>query len=207
MVHSWQQLRLGCFLQSKHQPSLLFFSPRKSSSLLESQDYYVILKYYSLSGWQLNENKTFADVEVFGRSWCYLSDHRNQLAMTWWILMKDYIGRPIQSMRWLIFFFKNLRISVLFVGPLIPCFGLPVTSAWVSKSGWISSFACFITHMQWISQIHLWCNTCWPVGGQDIARGILINVLAHMGLESGIDQCRCLFVARQTGFIAKKVLS
>ena len=35
---------------------------------------------------------------------------------------------------------------------------------WVSKGEWIL-IACFIACVQWISQIHLWCDICWPLDG------------------------------------------
>ena len=37
---------------------------------------------------------------------------------------------------------------------------------WVSKPGWIPSLAFILTCVQWIPQIHLWCNTCWLLGCQ-----------------------------------------
>ena len=37
---------------------------------------------------------------------------------------------------------------------------------WVTKSGWIPLLACFVTCMQWIPQIYLWCDTYWPLSGQ-----------------------------------------
>ena len=41
------------------------------------------------------------------------------------------------------------------------------------------SLACFIACAQWNPQIHLWCNTCWPLGSQDASRAILIHILAN----------------------------
>ena len=46
-------------------------------------------------------------------------------------------------------------------GHWYPCFGLLVTC---TLGG--SLFACFIACMQQIPQIHLWCDTCWPLSGQ-----------------------------------------
>ena len=57
---------------------------------------------------------------------------------------------------------KFLRTSVLFVGPLIPLFWTSGDIAQISKSGWIS-YLCASLPCQWIPQIHLWCDTCWPV--------------------------------------------
>ena len=36
----------------------------------------------------------------------------------------------------------------------------------VSKPGWIRLLVCFVTCVKWISKIHLWCDTCWPLDGQ-----------------------------------------
>ena len=77
----------------------------------------------------------------------------------------------------MLFLFLNFEGHKSFLwGHWYPCFGLLVTSAlgftdtsvlafwwclpWVSKPGWISSLACFLTCTQQIPQIHLWCNTC-----------------------------------------------
>ena len=38
---------------------------------------------------------------------------------------------------------------------------------WVSKPGWIHLPAYFVVFVQWIPQIHLWWNTCWPLGSLD----------------------------------------
>ena len=37
---------------------------------------------------------------------------------------------------------------------------------WVSKPEKIPLLAYFVTFIQQIPQIHLWCNTCWPIGSQ-----------------------------------------
>ena len=50
--------------------------------------------------------------------------------------------------------------------------------------------ACFIIDMQQNPQIHLWCNTCWPLGSQYRSQGVPIHILANknwlVGLESEI---------------------
>ena len=51
-------------------------------------------------------------------------------------------------------------------GHWYPCFGLLVTSPLGFKARVDPSHACFVTCVQWIPEIHLWCNTCWPLGGQ-----------------------------------------
>ena len=38
---------------------------------------------------------------------------------------------------------------------------------------WILSLAYFIACMQWNPQIHLWGDSCWPLGGQDGNRAVL----------------------------------
>ena len=45
-----------------------------------------------------------------------------------------------------------------------PCFGLLVMSAMVFKAREDPLLACF--RLQWIPRIQLWCDTCWPFGGQ-----------------------------------------
>ena len=37
---------------------------------------------------------------------------------------------------------------------------------WILKPGWISSLVCYLTCMQQNPQIHLWCDTWWPLGGK-----------------------------------------
>ena len=59
-----------------------------------------------------------------------------------------------------LFFFKIWRISVLFVGPLIPLLGLLVMCALGFKARVDPLLACLIACGQWIPQIHLWCYTC-----------------------------------------------
>ena len=44
-------------------------------------------------------------------------------------------------------------------GHWYPCFGLLVTSPLGFKARVNFSLACFLTCVQWISQIHLWCDT------------------------------------------------
>ena len=58
------------------------------------------------------------------------------------------------------------RTPVLFVEPLLPLFWTSVTYALSFKARVDLFFACFVTCMQWIAHIHLWCATCWPLGSQ-----------------------------------------
>ena len=38
--------------------------------------------------------------------------------------------------------------------------------SWVSEPRWIPWLECFVSCMQQIPQIHLWCDTCWPLGSR-----------------------------------------
>ena len=72
-------------------------------------------------------------------------------------------------------------------GHWYPCLDFWWHLAWVSKPGWIPSLACCVACTQWNSQIHLWCDRCWPFGSQHGGRAILIHVLqALVRLDSGI---------------------
>ena len=63
---------------------------------------------------------------------------------------------------WLIFFWRTL---VLFVAPLIPRFGLLVMSPLGFKAREGSHIRNWQRFMYYVfPEIHLWCNTCWPVG-------------------------------------------
>ena len=50
---------------------------------------------------------------------------------------------------------------------------------WVSKPECTPSLACFVTHTQQNPQIHLWCDTCWPLGSQHCSWAIPIHILAN----------------------------
>ena len=56
-----------------------------------------------------------------------------------------------------------------------PWFGLLVMSALDFKAK-VDPLTCFITCKQWNPQIHLWCDTCWPLDGQHGGQTILIHV-------------------------------
>ena len=62
-----------------------------------------------------------------------------------------------------VLFLKNFwRTWVLFGGGhWYPYFGLLVTSPLGFKARVDLSLVCFVACMQWIPEIHLWCNTCW----------------------------------------------
>ena len=79
-------------------------------------------------------------------------------------------------------FFLTWRISVFFVRLLVPLFW---TSGnvfiWILISEWFPSLH-FLLHFlqQQNLQIHLWCNTCWPIGGQYDSRAILVNLPVNL---------------------------
>ena len=77
----------------------------------------------------------------------------------------------LQSYLFLIFGGHN---SLLW-GQWCPCFVLLGTFSLGFKAGVDPSFACFVTCVQWILQIHLTCDTCWPLGSQHGSR--VINIL------------------------------
>ena len=61
-------------------------------------------------------------------------------------------------------------------GHWYPCFGLLVTSALGFKSQ--GGLACMLSCLRAIPQIHLWCDTCWPLDGQHGSQATLTHVLA-----------------------------
>ena len=87
-----------------------------------------------------------------------------------------------------VFFLKFFwRTQVLFVGSLIPCFGLLVTSTLSFKARVDTSLPCFLACMQWIPQIHLWCNTCQPLDGQCDSR---LHSLTEVGCQGSEETSR-----------------
>ena len=73
-----------------------------------------------------------------------------------------------------VFFFKFWRTSVLFWGYWYSWFGLPVMSA-------LRVQATAHPLLRWISQIHLWCDTCWPLGNQHGRKVICDPHMCHDG--------------------------
>ena len=62
---------------------------------------------------------------------------------------------------WTNLFLKNGEHSLVnFVGHWYTCVGLLMTSVLCVKARVDPSLACIVTCMQWILQVHLWCNTC-----------------------------------------------
>ena len=75
------------------------------------------------------------------------------------------------------FFFLNFwRTHILFVGPLIPLFRTSgdICPGFQSQGG----LTCMLSYLRAIPQIHLWCNTCWPLDGQHGSRATLTYILA-----------------------------
>ena len=105
-------------------------------------------------------------------------------------------GRYLQMLLFSFFkFFVENQSLFLFVGPLYPpprlCFRLLVTSV----LGFIARVDPLLTHfiacIQWIPQIHLWCNTCNLLVANMVAEPFPIHILAHVqalvGLQSGSE--------------------
>ena len=73
--------------------------------------------------------------------------------------------------------------------PLIPLFvGLLMTSALGFKATVEPLFLSLLTCMQWIPQIHLWCDTCYPLDGQHGGRVFLIHTLAQEMQAPPVEQ-------------------
>ena len=85
---------------------------------------------------------------------------------------------------------KKGRTQILFMGPLIPYFGFLLTSALgFIKTRVDPSLACFLASIQWIPEIHLWCNT-WLYSGQYVRGTFLTQVLANISTSIGGDRTR-----------------
>ena len=77
-------------------------------------------------------------------------------------------------------------ISPFYGATDINVFELLMTSALGFKVRVDASFACFVVCVHWILQIHLWCNTCWPLGGQHGTQAFSIHVLTdHVAASIG----------------------
>ena len=78
-----------------------------------------------------------------------------------------------------IFVYNFWRARVILWDHWYPCFGLLVMSALGFKARVDPSLACFIACVQWIPQINLWCNACWPPDGQHGSQAFLIHILVQ----------------------------
>ena len=91
------------------------------------------------------------------------------------------------------FFQKNILEDI---SPFCGTTDTPILDFWWCLSwstGVDPSLACFITCMHWIPQIHLWCDTYWPLGVQHGSCTILSTYLhasiqALVGHEPGIKR-------------------
>ena len=61
-------------------------------------------------------------------------------------------------------------------GHWCPRFGFLVMSAMGFKARVDASLMCFLTYVQWIPQIHLWWDTCWPLCSQHGSQSFLIHM-------------------------------
>ena len=89
-------------------------------------------------------------------------------------------------------FKKNGGYQSFLWGNWYPCFGLLVTSALGFKVKVDPVLASFVACVQRNPQIHLWCNTCWPLGSQHGSQVIPIH--KHRWARVRDLSCRCLTV-------------
>ena len=113
---------------------------------------------------------------------------------------------------WTLFFFKIIfgRHQFFLCGHWYPCFGFQVTSALGFKTR-VDFIACMLVACaQWIPQIYLWCDTCWPLGSQHGIWAISIYILVSrhgwgfsphfiFGSIDGRLVFRCLTLYDKTG--------
>ena len=67
---------------------------------------------------------------------------------------------------WALFKKKIVGHKSFFWSHWCPCFRFLVMSALGFKARMDPLLVCFLTCAQWIPQIHLWCDTCWPLDSQ-----------------------------------------
>ena len=89
-------------------------------------------------------------------------------------------------------------------GHWYPYFGLLETSPLGFKARMDPSLACFVACMQWFPEIHLWCDTRWPLGGQRGSQSRFLHACSR-GRMLGFDQTsrtlsrRAIHLATATG--------
>ena len=66
-------------------------------------------------------------------------------------------------------------------GHWYPCFGPVVMSTLGFKARGDPLLVCFLTCVQWIPQIHLWCDTCWPLYSQHGSQSHSLHAVAEVG--------------------------
>ena len=110
------------------------------------------------------------------------------------LLAKIYFYQYFSTLLRIFFYFEGHQ-SFLW-GHWYPCFGLLVYPGFQSQGG--SQLEYFITCMQWIPQIHLWCDTCWPLGDQRGGRAVFDphicphTIFTYVLLSLNIP-CRCTY--------------
>ena len=113
-------------------------------------------------------------------SWCtWLSeDPKNWLCTCpYFFLLCEYYSYQMRGMET---FFKIVfgGHNFFLCGHWYPCFGLLVTSPPGFKASVGSLIHAWQRHMCYMfSQIHLWCNTYWPLGSQPGVQAVLFHIL------------------------------
>ena len=102
----------------------------------------------------------------------------------------------------LLLFFNFWRTWVLFVGPLIPLY-FWWCLLWVSKPEWVllySSLAEAYVLRYTFPEIHLWCDTCWPLASQHGSQAVYSTYLWCIGgtRNRELSCCRSQCEIRQT---------
>ena len=81
------------------------------------------------------------------------------------------------------FFLKNLIFwghQPFLWGHWYPYFGLLVIYTLGFKARVYLSLRCFLACVQWIPQIHLWYNNCWPLDSQYGIQTFVIHIPVHV---------------------------
>ena len=135
---------------------------------------------------------------------CYSSDNTDKLP---WlskqnliISLKIFYSSGVKWINWFLFHIYNysflfsiahvefngnlsLGVFVRFFLTFISPMGTPIALFWTPALGLKARVDLSITYIvvcvQWIPQIHLWCDTCWPLDGHHGRRAVLIHALVH----------------------------
>ena len=62
--------------------------------------------------------------------------------------------------------------------------------SWISKPGVDLLLVYFVPYMQYITQVHLWCDTRWPLNSQHSSWAFLFHILAHVYTSIGRTRTR-----------------
>ena len=123
--------------------------------------------------------------------------NQQQTVLQWWLNWKHLpfksgtllskLTRYVQVwgyLKCLLFIFHFLKKiwghKSLSFGHWHPCFGLLVISALHFKARVDPLLVCFLTCVQQIPQIHLWCNTYWLYTGQHVSQDFSIHILTDV---------------------------